>query len=99
MFSCRNHCCDILFSQLRSADHFRKTGDDFCCFVPCNCEGVCDRYEKENVVRDAVEMIMTGDIMVKVLSEVNPMAVKENREDRNREEHEKQQDLLQFLPF
>jgi len=86
-----NHCCDILFSQLRSADHFRKTGDDFCCFVPCNCEGVCDRYEKENVVRDAVEMIMTGDIMVKALSEVTTLVDKENvnkEEAGNAEEEE-----------
>jgi len=60
--------CDILLSQLRQADHFKKSGDEFRCFVPCNCKGGCDRFEKKDVISDAIEMRVTFDTMIRALS-------------------------------
>merc|ERR1719184_51425 len=68
--------CDILLSQIRQADHFKKTSNEFPCFLPCSCDGCCDRFEKRNVIKEAVEMRVTGETMVRALSAVSTAAHK-----------------------
>jgi len=64
--------CDILLSHIRKADHFKNTNkDDFRCFVPCNCNGECERFEKKNVISDAIEMRVSGETIIKALSAVS----------------------------
>jgi len=71
-FHCRSQSCDILLSQIRKADHFKNTNrDEFRCFVPCNCDGGCERFEKKNVISDAIEMRVTGETVIKALSAVS----------------------------
>ena len=59
-------------SHIRKADHFKNTNkDDFRCFVPCNCNGECERFEKKNVISDAIEMRVSGETIIKALSAVS----------------------------
>ena len=59
-------------SEIRKADHFKLTNrDDFRCFLPCNCGGECERFEKENVISDAIEMRVTGETIIKALAAVS----------------------------
>ena len=55
--------------------------DDFRCFVPCNCSGECERFEKKNVISDAIEMRVTGEIVIKALAAVSVITHKKMIEE------------------